>query len=70
MQDKKPLINVKIEQSKILEKVEELRQLILFSSIRQDRVLRLDSQVENLMLNVYSYYADTINSAQQEIGNI
>jgi hypothetical protein len=54
----------------MLEQVERLRQLILTSSMRQDRILRLDSQIENIMMNIYSYYTDTINSAQQEVGNI
>ena len=69
-QDNKPLINVKLEQSKMLEKVEELRQLVLSSTLRQDRLLRLDEQIDRLMLNVHDYYADLINAAHKEIGNI
>jgi hypothetical protein len=70
LQDKKPLIKVKVEQSKMLEKVEELRQLVLTSTLRQDRILRLDSQVDNVMLNIHNYYTDLISAAQQEVGNV
>jgi hypothetical protein len=70
LQDKKPLLNVKVEQSKMLEKVEELRQLVLTSTLRQDRILRLDSQVDNVMLNIHNYYTDLISAAQQEVGNV
>jgi hypothetical protein len=70
MQDNKPLLNVKVEQSKMLEKVEELRQLVLSSTLRQDRILRLDAQIDKLMLNVHDYYSDLINAAHHEVGNI
>jgi hypothetical protein len=69
MTDKKPLINMKIEQSRILEEIERLKQFVLASSLRQDRILKLDSQIENIMFNVYSYYEDAI-TAQTEVGNI
>jgi hypothetical protein len=54
----------------MLEKVEELRQLVLTSTLRQDRILRLDSQVDNVMLNIHNYYTDLISAAQQEVGNV
>ena len=69
MQDRKFLINVKTEQSKITEKIEELRQLVLSSSIRQDRVLRLDENLDAIMYQINIGYQDKINSFE-EIGNI
>lgn len=70
MQDKKPLLNVKVEQSKMLEKLEELRQLALTSSLRQDRIIRMDTQIDNVMLSIHTYYSDLINAAEHEVGNI
>jgi hypothetical protein len=54
----------------MLEKLEELRQLVLTSALRQDRILRIDDQLDNVMLNIHSYYTDLINAAHHEVGNI
>lgn len=69
MQDRKFLINVKTEQSKITEKIEELRQLVLASSMRQDRILRMDDNLDAIMYQINIGYQDKINS-YEEIGNI
>lgn len=69
MQDKKYLINFKHEQSKIIERIEGLRQLILDSSMRQDRIIRLDENLDAMMYQINIGYQDKINSSE-EIGNI
>jgi hypothetical protein len=67
--NKNPVINIKKEQSEIQQMIEELRQLILSSSIRSDRILRIDATLDVLSLNISNYYQDKINSID-EIGNI
>lgn len=69
MQDSKHIINLRLEQSRILEKLEETRQLILTSSLPQNRVIRLNDRLDSMQFDVYGYYEEKALS-QNEIGNI
>lgn len=68
--NKKSLINIKIEQSKIQEKAEEFRQLILTSSLNQDRILKLDGALDSLIYNISIAYDDQITKGMTVVGNI
>ncbi len=63
------VINLKKEESEILEKAEALRQLILSSSLKPDQILRVDTQLDGLIFNISQKY-DTKYDDFEKIGNI
>jgi len=65
----KHLIQLRLEQSKVLEKIEQIRQLILTSSLQQHRVIRLNDSLDVLQYNIDAYYEEKAMT-QNEIGNI
>ena len=67
--DTKALINIKKEESAIREKVECLRQLILSSSMKQERILRLDQSLDGIIHNIGYGYTEKF-TALTEVGNI
>lgn len=68
---KKSLIQLKTEQSRILEKAEEFRQLILASSfLTQERILKSDAVLDSLIYNIAVAYEDIIQKGMNVVGNI
>jgi hypothetical protein len=63
------IINLKKEESAILEKAEALRQLILSSSLKPDQILRVDTQLDGLIFNISQKY-DSKYEDFEKIGNI
>ena len=49
-------VNLKKEESEILERAESLRQLILSSSLKPDQILRVDTQLDGLIYNISQKY--------------
>lgn len=66
--ENKHYISLRLEQSKILEKLEEIRQLILQSSINQSKIIRLNDSLDLMQFNIYAYYEEKATQATQ-IGN-
>ena len=69
MQDSKNIISLRLEQSRVSEKIEELRQLILLSTLPQTKILRLNDTLDMIQLNVDGGYEEKF-IAQRNIGNI
>lgn len=69
MQDKKSLIHIKSEQSKLLEEAEKLRQLILASNLKHERILKLDHTLDTIVYTISLAYDDKITEYER-IGNI
>lgn len=70
LDNRKSLINLKKEQSTILEEAETFRQLILASSyLQSDRILKLDSALDSIIYNISLAY-DTKITEWEKIGNI
>jgi len=68
--DSKALINLRKEQSIMLEEAERFRQLILSSSyLKSDRILKLDSALDSIIYNLSVAY-DTKIVEYEKIGNI
>lgn len=66
----KNLINLKKEQSIIMEEAETFRQLILSSSyMKHDRILKLDAALDSMIYNMSVAY-DTKIEELEKIGNI
>ena len=62
-------VNLKKEESEILERAESLRQLILSSSLKPDQILRVDTQLDGLIYNISQKY-DTKYQDFEKIGNV
>ena len=62
-------VNLKKEESEILERAESLRQLILSSSLKPDQVLRVDTQLDGLIYNISQKY-DAKYEDFEKVGNI
>ena len=62
-------VNLKKEESEILERAESLRQLILASSLKPDQILRVDYQLDGLIYNISQKY-DTKYQDFEKIGNV
>jgi hypothetical protein len=69
MQDNKNIINLRLEQSRVSEKIEELRQLILLSTLPQNKILRLNDTLDVMQINIDAGYEDKFMT-QKNIGNI
>ena len=69
MDNKKSLINIKLEQSKILEESEKLRQLILACNLKQERIMKLDHNLDAIIYTISMAYDDKITE-YEKIGNI
>lgn len=69
MQDSKNIISLRLEQSRVSEKIEELRQLILLSTLPQTRILRLNDTLDIIQVNVDGGYEDKFMT-QKNVGNI
>ena len=68
-ENNKHIINLRLEQSKILEKLEQIRQLILTSSLPFNRINNLNNRLDGFTYDIYGYYDEKALS-QNEIGNI
>ena len=62
-------VNLKKEESEILERAESLRQLILSSSLKPDQILRVDTQLDGLIYNISQKY-DTKYDDFEKVGSI
>ena len=62
-------VNLKKEESEILERAESLRQLILSSSLKPDQILRVDTQLDGLIYNISQKY-DTKYQDFEKVGNV
>ena len=62
-------VNLKKEESQILERAESLRQLILSSSLKPDQILRVDYQLDGLIYNISQKY-DTKYQDFEKVGNV
>lgn len=68
--NRKSLINLKREQSILMEEAEKFRQLILSSSyLKSDRILKLDATIDAMVYNMSVAY-DTKIEEYAKIGNI
>ena len=62
-------VNLKKEESEILERAESLRQLILSSSLKPDQILRVDTQLDGLIYNISQKY-DTKYDDFEKVGSV
>jgi hypothetical protein len=68
--NRKNLINLKKEQSNLIEEAETFRQLILGSSyLKTDRILKIDAAIDAIVYNMSVAY-DTKIEEYEKIGNI
>ena len=65
----KSKINIKSEESQILEKAESLRQLILKSSLTPAQILSLDDRLDGIIYNISEKY-DRKYEQIETVGNI
>jgi hypothetical protein len=70
LDNRKNLINLKKEQSTLIEEAETFRQLILGSSyLKSDRILKIDAAIDAIIYNLSVAY-DTKIEEYEKIGNI
>lgn len=70
LDNRKSLINLKKEQSILLEEAETFRQLILSSTyLKSDRILKIDATIDAIVYNLSVAYDTKINE-YEKIGNI
>ena len=70
LDNRKSLINLKKEQSILIEEGEKFRQLILSSSyLKQDRILKTDGAIDSIIYNLSVAYESKIDELEK-IGNI
>ena len=65
----KSKINIKKEESEILEKAESLRQLVLASSLKPDQILGLDARLDAFIYNISDKYHSKYED-MEKVGNI
>lgn len=70
LDNRKSLINLKKEQSILLEEAETFRQLILSSTyLKSDRILKIDATIDAIVYNLSVAYDTKVNE-YEKIGNI
>ena len=53
-----------------MEEAEKLRQLILSSKMKQERILKFDAALDSIIYNIAVAYEDQITNSYQTVGNI